>query len=100
MGVTASLVWRAELVPGVRVAITGRRGGVSKPPYDPLNLALSIGDDAGAVMKNRQLVAQECGIQAGRMVWMRQVHGAHASYARPGEAMRVADAIYTDLPGV
>jgi polyphenol oxidase len=100
MGVTGSLVWGGELVPGVRVAITGRRGGVSKPPYDPLNLGLSIGDDPGAVTKNRQLVARECGLRASQMVWMRQVHGAHASYARPGEAIRVADALYTDRPGV
>jgi purine-nucleoside/S-methyl-5'-thioadenosine phosphorylase / adenosine deaminase len=98
--VTANLAWRGELLPGVHVAITGRRGGVSKPPHDPLNLGLSIGDDPAAVSKNRQLVAQECGIGTGQMVWMRQVHGAHASYARPGEAIKVADALYTDLPGV
>jgi purine-nucleoside/S-methyl-5'-thioadenosine phosphorylase / adenosine deaminase len=97
---TANLVWRGELLPGLRVAITGRHGGVSKPPYDPLNLGLSIGDDPAAVRKNRQLVARECGIETGQMVWMRQVHGAHASYARPGEAIKVADALYTDLPGV
>lgn len=100
MSAASRLAWRGELVPGVRAAISGRLGGVSKPPYDPLNLGLSIGDDPGAVTKNRQLVARECGIGAHQIVWMRQVHGAHASYARPGEAAAVADAVFTDVPGV
>ena len=99
MGV-ASAVECAELLPGVRTAITGRLGGVSLAPYDPLNLGLSIGDDPAAVMRNRELVARACGIQAGQMVWMRQVHGARASYVRPGEAAVEADAVFTDMPRV
>ena len=99
MGVS-SAVSCAELLPGVRTAITGRLGGVSQRPYDPLNLGLSIGDDPATVMRNRELVAQACGIQAGRMVWMRQVHGARASYVRPGEAAVEADAVFTDMPRV
>jgi purine-nucleoside/S-methyl-5'-thioadenosine phosphorylase / adenosine deaminase len=99
MGV-ASGVSCAELLPGVRTAITGRLGGVSRAPYDPLNLGLSIGDDPAAVMRNRELVARACGIQAGQMVWMRQVHGARASYVRPGEAAVEADAVFTDMPRV
>jgi purine-nucleoside/S-methyl-5'-thioadenosine phosphorylase / adenosine deaminase len=100
MDAAASLAWRGELAPGVHTAITGRRGGVSQPPYDPLNLGLSIGDDPQSVTKNRQLVARACGIQTHQMVWMRQVHGARASYARQGQAAAVADALFTDVPGV
>jgi len=100
MVAAASVAWRSELAPGVHTAITGRRGGVSQPPYDPLNLGLSIGDDPRAVTANRQVVARACGVQPDQMVWMRQVHGARASYARPGQAIAEADALFTDIPGV
>src|SRR6266566_2795509 len=100
MGAAASLVaWRDDLAPGVHTAITGRYGGVSQPPYDPLNLAISIGDDTAAVMRNREIVARECGVQPGRMAWMRQVHGVRVCYARPGQATE-ADAVFTDLPSI
>jgi YfiH family protein len=100
MGAVASVALCAGLVPGVRTAITARWGGVSKPPHDPLNLGLSIGDDPAAVTRNRQLVARACGIEVDQMVWMRQVHGARASYVRPGQAAVEADAVFTDMPGV
>ncbi len=96
----ASLATCGELAPGVRTAITGRWGGVSQPPHDPLNLGLSIGDDPGAVMRNREIVAQACGITATQMVWMRQVHGARASYVRAGDPAAEADAMFTDEAGV
>jgi polyphenol oxidase len=99
-GAVASVVSCADIVPGVRTAVTGRLGGVSRPPYDPLNLGLSIGDDPAAVKRNRELVAQACGIDAAQMVWMRQVHGARACYVRPGDAVLEADAVVTDRPGV
>ena len=38
-------------VPGVRMACTWRRGGVSEAPYDSLNLGLHVGDDAQAVQR-------------------------------------------------
>jgi len=115
MGTAASIVaWRRDLAPGVRTVITGRHGGVSQPPYDPLNLAISIGDDPAAVLRNREIVASACGMAPGQMVWMRQVHGTRVCYGQPGvpreareaglpgEAGRAmeADAVFTDLPGV
>jgi YfiH family protein len=90
----------------VRTAVTGRWGGVSQPPHDPLNLGLSIGDDPAAVLRNREIVARACGIEAGQMVWMRQVHGTHVSYVRaaapamPAMPVAAADAIFTDAAGV
>lgn len=102
-GAVASVVHCAELVPGVRTAITSRWGGVSRPPHDPLNLGLSIGDDPAAVLRNREIVARACGIEAGQMVWMRQVHGTRASYVRagaPAAPIADADAIFTDAAGV
>ena len=64
------------LAPGVRAAFTARRGGVSAPPYDSLNMGAGSGDRPEAVARNRDLVAAVCGLDPARIVWMRQVHGA------------------------
>lgn len=94
------VAWRADLAPGVHTVITGRWGGVSQPPYDPLNVGLSIGDDPASVTRNRALVARVCGADPVRVVWMRQVHGTRTCYGQPGQASQEADAVFTDLPGV
>jgi polyphenol oxidase len=51
-------------------------------------------------MRNREIVARACGIEAAQMVWMRQVHGTRASYVQAGEPATEADAIFTDAAGV
>jgi YfiH family protein len=61
---------------GVLVAFTGRRGGVSEPPYDTLNVAAKVGDDAGAVEENRRRVAAALGYEPPALALARQVHGA------------------------
>jgi len=102
--------WRPfELVPGALAAFTSRRGGVSAPPYDSLNLGRSVGDDPAAVARNRQLAARACGRPADGIAWMRQVHGTDVAYAAgspavvtdegPGLAPEV-DALFTDVPGL
>ncbi len=70
----------------VRALITTREGGVSRPPYDSLNLAQHVGDDPQAVRRNRALVRERCGLPA-EPFWLQQVHGC-----------QVADSAY-DLPG-
>lgn len=47
-------------------------GGISKPPYDSLNLGDHVGDDPGAVASNRQVLRQAAG---ARPVFLQQVHG-------------------------
>jgi polyphenol oxidase len=86
---------------------TGRLGGVSAPPFDELNLGDHVGDDPGAVARNRRLLAQAAGV--GRLVFMRQVHGARVVHVgpesppdeAPGGFPEVADcdALVTDEPG-
>jgi YfiH family protein len=41
-----------------------------------LNLGGAVGDDADAVRTNRELAAKSLNLEAGRVVWMNQVHGA------------------------
>jgi YfiH family protein len=95
----------------VHAAFTGRRGGVSQPPYDSLNLSTGSGDSEDAVAHNLRLVAAACGLAPGRMTWMRQVHGADVGRvpdpARPESGRRAAtepvpprDACFTSEPGL
>lgn len=57
----------------IRALCTTRSGGVSQPPYDTLNLARHVGDDAAAVAKNRQLLQQQAGLPASAF-WLQQQH--------------------------
>ena len=68
------------LGPGVHAAFTGRRGGISQPPYDWLNMGTGSGDSEDAVASNRKLVATACGLTPVRMIWMRQVHGVDVGH--------------------
>lgn len=60
---------------GAHFAFTDRWGGVSAAPYEELNLGGAVGDDADAVLTNRELAAKSLGLGAGDVVWMNQVHG-------------------------
>jgi YfiH family protein len=59
----------------VRTVFTLRSGGVSRPPFDSLNLGLHVGDDPRAVAENRRRVCEALVLPA-RPVWLTQVHGA------------------------
>ena len=63
-----------ELPHGVRALFTTRRGGVSRPPFDTLNLGRWTDDEPAAVEENRARVLALCG--ARRFAFGRQVHGA------------------------
>ncbi|GAA2741540.1 peptidoglycan editing factor PgeF [Kitasatospora cinereorecta] len=88
-------------VHGAHFAFTDRWGGVSTVPYGELNLGGAVGDDPGAVRKNRFLAARELGLDPADVVWMNQVHGAEVAVVterqRDGEAPTV-DAVVTDRP--
>lgn len=87
-----------ELVSGVRVAFTDRRGGFSVGPYDGRNLGGNVGDDPEAVARNREKTAAELGV--ARLVFMRQIHSALIERVGEGGPSQELDAIFTDRPGV
>lgn len=92
-----------ELGSAARALFTGRRGGVSALPFGQLNLSLAVGDAAEAVAANRRLAAKACGLEPASLAWMSQVHGTDVSYVagqQAGPDVPVADAIYTDVPGL
>ncbi|MFJ9816241.1 peptidoglycan editing factor PgeF [Streptomyces sp. NPDC101151] len=73
------MIRQRESVSGAHFAFTDRWGGVSAAPYEELNLGGAVGDDSGSVRANRELAAKSLGLDAGRVVWMNQVHGADAA---------------------
>ena len=63
-----------ELAHGAHALFTTRRGGVSQPPYDTLNLGRWTEDDHAAVEENRARVLALTGGE--HFAFGRQVHGA------------------------
>lgn len=86
----------------VRVAFTDRAGGCSDGAYLGRNLGGAVGDDPGAVRKNREETARGFGVAAERVVYMRQVHGAEVRYVSEpfGEDPPGIDAVYTREAGL
>jgi polyphenol oxidase len=85
----------------VRAATTTRAGGVSKAPFESLNLGMASGDDAAAVEENRRRLSDALGLPS-HPSWLRQVHGPHvvrAPFASPDETPQ-ADAAFTNETGV
>lgn len=79
---------------------TTRWGGVSKGPWQSLNLGLNSGDDAEDVGKNRALLVQQL---PAAPHWLQQVHGKrvvqHPGALPPGNPISVeADAQFTRDP--
>ncbi len=80
-------------------AFSSRVGGVSKPPYNTLNLAYHVGDKAADVMHNHKILANEVGYDLKKLVFMNQIHSNEVvvideeSFSVPS-----CDALVTDLP--
>jgi len=83
----------------VRAVSTTRGGGISRPPYDSLNLADHVGDSAAAVRANRDGLRQQAHLPAEPM-WLKQVHGACVIDAAKGGERPAADASYSRQAGV
>jgi YfiH family protein len=81
----------------VRAVHTTRAGGVSRAPYDLLNLGDHVADAQQAVAANRQRLVQALGAEP---VFLRQVHGsAVAQLTAPAQGL-VADACISTTPGM
>ncbi|MHB9112830.1 MAG: polyphenol oxidase family protein [Thermoleophilia bacterium] len=74
------VVWELARAPKkTKVYFTTRRGGVSQPPYESLNLGFHVGDDPEAVRSNRVILSQILGIDAARISSPRQRHTSEVS---------------------
>lgn len=88
----------APLPPGVQAVMTTRHPGASIGLYGGFNLATHVGDDAGAVIANRQRLAEGIGAHP---VFLDQVHGVTCVpvAADTPDGIR-ADAAFTTQAGV
>jgi YfiH family protein len=84
---------------GVQHGIVTRRGGVSRAPYESLNLGSSVGDDPRAVAENRRRVFALFGREKQSVPELFQVHSDRILLARlrtDGEPLPQADGVVTD----
>lgn len=85
-----------------RAFFTTRDGGVSRSPYDTLNLGFHVGDDDTATSENLRRVAAACGLSPEAVQFATQVHGrdiAGVTTATPPGRVGLVDGMYTALPG-
>lgn len=75
---------------------TTRRNGASLAPYESLNLAQHVGDNAESVATNRQLLAKI----TGPVQFMNQVHGNEVVEVKTLGDDPTCDALITTLPGI
>jgi polyphenol oxidase len=68
--------WLQAELPDARAAFSTRIGGVSRAPYEALNVAILTGDEPERVATNRQRLAESIGRDPAGIVMGRQVHGA------------------------
>ncbi len=80
---------------GARIWFFTRRGGVSREPYESLNVSRKVGDDPAAVEQNLALIREAMG---GRpSAWVRQVHAdgvvrvAEAGFAGEADSLLTAE---------
>jgi hypothetical protein len=93
----------APLPAPARGVFTTRAGGLSRPPWDSLNLAVHVDDAFAAVQHNRALLVDALGVEG--LAFAKQVHGAGVRVVR-GLSKRTSrglddcDALVTSVPGI
>lgn len=103
--IDAVLLYRFEGLngaPGVRHAVLTRIGGVSRAPYDTLNLGHTVGDDLSAVEENHRRALGALGLSQRPVISPHQVHGARVGVvgrAHLGTVLPDTDALVTSAPG-
>jgi hypothetical protein len=88
---------------GIRHGFFTRRGGVSEGLYHSLNCGLGSNDDKAKVLENRGRAAAKLGVEAGRLLTMRQVHSVRVvtvSTPLPDDRGDEADAMVTKEKGL
>ena len=82
---------------GARIWFFTRRGGVSRRPYDSLNVSMKVGDDPAAVEKNRALIGEA--MEGRPSAWARQVHAEGVVMVSEAGFAGEADSLLTEETG-
>src|SRR5262245_15964631 len=98
---TAVPHWRPrQNPPGAVLLFSTRRGGVSRAPFDSLNLGRSTEDEAAAVHENRERLLRLTALSPDRLATAGQVHSARVvGVVAPGHHAD-CDALVTRQPGL
>jgi hypothetical protein len=84
----------------VVAGFTTRRGGVSLPPFDSLNLGDRTADDPESVRENYRILYTALGVHGEQAALMRQVHDARIRVIEKGGMYADTDCLLTAEPGV
>jgi YfiH family protein len=97
-------------LPGARAIFSTRLGGVSKGPYESLNLGILTEDDPELVTENRRRLAGAVGLDPDCVAMGWQVHGSDlrewdsppspSAFAEPGTELDRVDGHLTDRSGL
>jgi YfiH family protein len=101
MSVPTAIEWLTPEWPApraVRALTTLRGGGGSAAPFDGLNLAMHVGDDAAQVQRNRAALRVQAGLPC-EPLWLNQVHGTQVVDACVTEPTPTADACIAHATG-
>ena len=93
----------AGLPAPARGVFTTRTGGVSLPPWDSLNLAVHVDDAHAKVVRNRELLTQQLGVDG--LAFGKQVHGSGVRLVkglsnRTSRGLDDTDGLVTTVPGI
>ncbi len=86
----------------VRHGFSTRLGGVSRPPYDTMNLSFTRGDRTEDVKENYRRMAAALGISVERMVLTQQTHTVNVRKVTEADAGKgvIRERDYADVDGL
>jgi purine-nucleoside/S-methyl-5'-thioadenosine phosphorylase / adenosine deaminase len=91
-------LWRCDT--RARLAFSTRRGGVSEPPFDTLNLGRSTLDRPDAVAENRRRILECLALNPNGLATAGQVHGAEVVEVTGAGHHPACDALVTRVRGL
>lgn len=77
-----------------------RKGGVSSPPYDSLNLGINTADAGGNVSENRKRFFNSIGFSEKLAAIPEQVHGDNVEVITESGIYPDTDSLITNVPGI
>lgn len=97
--------YQFDSLPAERVmhAVFTRLGGVSRAPFESLNLSISVPDEPEAVEENRRRFYTAIGVDRDRAIRTRQVHGARVAAVDLKDInflQKATDGLVTATPGL
>lgn len=81
--------------PGLKLNFTTRIGGVSKFPFDSLNLGSGLGDDEDSVRANRDIVFRILGLDKDSVARAGQIHSSRVMVVEKAKMVKNCDGLIT-----